>query len=120
MKRLSEFIRLGGMLGPQTFSHSRGPNGGSCALVGAIDAAGICWTDDDAVNAAFPALQAAGVFTCPACCVPSVGGLTGLIIHLNDQHLWARELIADHIERLEQTDPVVGLVTDLARQKATR
>lgn len=120
MKRLSEFIRLGGLLGPQVFRHSRGPDGGSCALVGALDAAGIEWTaSDEVVNEVFPALAAHVPLPCPAMCELRSVGLTSLIVHLNDQHLWSRELIADHIEHLEQTN-AFGLFTDAAEQKVAR
>ena len=95
---LSDAIRLGAMLKPQ----EKGGSGlnGSCALRAAIDALGI--DDHGALN--YSALKQRYWFlwnyrSCPACSVEDE--TLAITYHLNDQHEWTREAIADWIATLE-------------------
>lgn len=106
--KLSEAIRLGAMLKPQAHGHLW-EDGKSCAFGAACDALGIALCDGDWVMFAlarrFPALDAA--VQCPACGwwrrlrTRHEYDLEDVIIHLNDDHRWKRERIADWIEGLE-------------------
>ncbi len=106
-KLLSEYIRLSSMLRPQAFLRAYDDKGGACAVMGALEAAGTDWTR---ASDTFPELVAVASFRCPACAGREViapifmgpGALAELLIHLNDRHLWSRELIAQHVETLEQ------------------
>lgn len=102
--KLSEAIRLGAALKPQAFGHAYS-GARSCALGAAADAMGIDYykTNWAAVLSGFT-----GEYHCPvAGCVDS-GWMkyVGLIItHLNDNHRWTRERIADWVESLETQSP---------------
>lgn len=90
--KLSVAIRLGSMLHPQS-SHELltirgGVIVGSCAL-GAAEQAGYVRSDNPIR------------VTCPACRVWLHGPLYNLVMHLNDDHRWTRERIADHVEVIE-------------------
>lgn len=99
MMKLSEAIRLGSTLAPQAFGNFK-HGGGTCALGAAWEA--VCgdigvgildlpsdwsWTGRTSVE-------------CPACDAPS-GSVTRVITHLNDDHRWTREAIADWVKTLE-------------------
>lgn len=96
MMKLSEAIRLGSMLHPQGFEELRSYQyddlgaviGMKTCALGAAQAAGY-WLDDICITR----LQ------CPACA--TVEWLDNLIPHLNDDHRWTREAIADWVETLE-------------------
>lgn len=106
--RLSEAIRLGAMMKPQAFG-DLWKGGGSCALGAAYDALGwrdrVCCIDG-------PLMDFYGrVISCPACGTRS--GVTGIMTHLNDNHHWTREAIADWVATVEPpsvdaVDPVVA------------
>lgn len=95
--RLSEAIRLGSMIHPQGFGryHSWSHEHGStvtCALGAAEDAGYFRYN--------MPLLRIAA--TCPAsewCRVHR--DVFETIVHLNDDHHWTREAIADWIEAIE-------------------
>lgn len=91
---LSEAIRLGAMLKPQSFY----PNleDGSCALMAAGDAVGIrtIWHAEDF----WPWLKRS--CQCPAC-IADFCHVTNLVTHLNDEHRWSREAIAHYISTME-------------------
>lgn len=117
--RLSEAIRLGSMLKPKT-EGSLWKAGKSCALGAACDALGIRQGNDDdfsthALGVEFPYLYAA--VRCPAC--RSVQGVwrrlfneeydvEDVIIHLNDDHKWTRQRIADWVATIEPQNDVVA------------
>lgn len=98
---LSEAIRLGSMLHPQGFARFHGYSHDQASIVtcalGAAEDAGYRIVD-------MPILRMAA--TCPASewcrvchCVYDV------IIHLNDEHRWTREAIADWVETIEAGIP---------------
>jgi hypothetical protein len=108
--RLSEAIRLGALLKPQAF----GPSGwkGSCALRAASEAVGILQPVHDlflytALALRFPILRHHDV-ACPSC--GHQDDLMFTTYHLNDEHRWTREAIADFVETVERSreDVAVG------------
>lgn len=124
--RLSEAIRLGSMLKP----HGRGGfliEEGTCAAGAALDACGELDADtslsstkhNQAFKRLFPIINALPA-TCPVCGLERAilwrwGGEFKLA-HLNDQHEWTREAIADWIETIERRADAEGhaLSTDAA------
>lgn len=99
--KLSEAIRLGAMVSAQGFGGLS--TGGRCALGAAADAIGI----EDWVNGALDYWQLRQqwpVLNASACCPECFDGEMALSVvwHLNDQHRWTRERIADWVETLEQ------------------
>lgn len=103
--QLSTGIRLGAMLKPQAFGELW-VRGGSCALGAALDAVsetpGAQLDEWDQICRLFPVLRylEAAEVRCPVCGVHST---MTVITHLNDQHRWTREAIADWVETLERT-----------------
>lgn len=100
--QLSEAIRLGAMLRPQAFGFYF-EAGKSCAFGAAAEASGTtsgAWGRAD--------LQIRGqwpwVFTtrarCPACLEPH--HVRRIVAHLNNDHRWTRERIADWVESYER------------------
>jgi hypothetical protein len=105
MMRLSEAIRLGASLAPQAFGALADARGRTCAIGAALHAIGVIndrrfgWTS---AMLRFPVLrlmEEREYARCPACRV--VQKDRGLIAHLNDDHRWTREAIADFIETIE-------------------
>jgi hypothetical protein len=98
--RLSDAIRLGAMMKPQAFK-GLFRDGGSCALGAALDAIG-CGLDDGFRDqlALFPTTIGIGRVTCPQC--GRFGWIDAVVVHLNDDHRWTREAIADFVEPLER------------------
>lgn len=112
--KLSEAIRLGAMLKPQAFGRISGPVDGprgpgdvlglrfvlgTCALGAAYDAGFIRQLADADVHDV--------EMYCPACGQWSYGGeavalVNHIVMHLNDEHRWTRERIADWVESVEQ------------------
>jgi len=94
------------MLHPQCFGHLRAYESGSwmpqadddivvgtCALGAALLADG--HLDVFAITPAVP---------CPACGVVGERGISQIVGHLNDQHRWTREAIADWVATVEPAD----------------
>lgn len=102
---LSEAIRLGSMLHPQAFGKLWcerrdglfGPyiRESTCALGAAFEAVGGYEARDFTPWSLFSVSAA-----CPQCGVEAT--VSNQITHLNDDHRWTRERIADFIEELEQ------------------
>jgi hypothetical protein len=100
--KLSEAIRLGAMMKPQCFHRLYDEiTGGSCAFGAALDAVGgkyaeipIEWFSSGAFHA-----------VCPECdnTQRSDRYAGNTIAHLNDEHWWSRERIADWVHTLEAT-----------------
>lgn len=100
--KLSEAMRLGSMNKPQAFG-ALIRDGATCALGAAYEATGVlvCDDDDDKKGVVrFPILDA--VSGCPACQFVHNEYIGFVITHLNDEHRWTRERIADWIETREQ------------------
>mgnify|MGYP001594985193 CR=1 FL=1 len=110
--KLSEAIRLGAAISPQTFYTLRNRLGGTCALGSAAAASGISLIKAESEICAtlrhmYPDLDYI-IPICPVCLVRHISvGVVGeivsckcidIIIHLNDIHKWTREQIADWIE----------------------
>lgn len=94
---LSQAIRLGSMLKPQAFDWWT--PGSTCALQAACEAVGKDINDWDMLNTEFPLLDA--LACCPVAGCRDAGDLCDIVYHLNDQHEWSREQIADHVETIE-------------------
>lgn len=110
--RLSEAIRIGAMLRPQT-RNDYYRDGGSCAIGAACEAAGIRFIETpDLVEAFGPYWFMVGArLDCPACPETFIGGTSTssrgrTITHLNDFHGWTRERIADFVE-LHEIDSMI-------------
>lgn len=127
--RLSDAIRLGSMLHPQCFGsmHSYLPGRvyeadaiiGSCALGAAEDAGWFLTLDQRTFTSHH--------IQCPACAI--YHGRVKVVSHLNDDHRWTREAIADWVETVERrlenggevearrrevSDPKVSAVVEIA------
>ena len=89
--KLSEAMRLGALLGPQAFGQFITKDGGGCAMGAAIQACS---------GAAWPVLLTYA--TCPACGEKNPAG--AIIMHLNDDHRWTREQIADWVQTVEERE----------------
>jgi hypothetical protein len=113
--KLSQAIRKGAEAGPQCFYKPLGLGGGSCALGAAYLAVGKWWTELTGAGGAWTDLfRRMRHAVCP---VPGCGEIPGklvasaIIIHLNDDHQWTREHIADWVEQFE-SDPVAEPVSE--------
>jgi len=102
--KLSEAIRIGSKMHSQAFGVTyvwdrvKGAHviKESCVW-GAAVAGGGC---NEFVGATWPFIYAYDV-SCPACeCLPN--DVHGTMIHLNDDHHWPREAIADWVEQFEE------------------
>lgn len=96
--KLSEAIRLGAMLRPQSFGWQEAVSSGSCALMAANEAIGNAMSDFFGVVNAFPMLNEKR--ECPTC--GEHHELHWIIaMHLNDKYRWTREQIADLVATIE-------------------
>lgn len=108
----SAAIKDGAKLRPQAAGSRRMQGGGSCAILAGFEAmTGSRDIDCDyyMVKRAYPYLLNRS--ECPADCYRSEGyreSLVGVIYHLNDQHEWTREAIADWLYAEEEK---LGFVT---------
>lgn len=104
MMRVSEAIRLGSLLVPQGFgfAYSRRVQGAVCANQAAKLAVGANESEEP-----WPWREEM-VERCPFCVERFRAGcgfspdVLGLVAHLNDDHRWSRERIADYVESLER------------------
>lgn len=104
--RLSEAIKLGAMLKPQGFGDYQTGDGGACALGSALDAVGVAadkqnGLTDLSLALRFPAVNTPA--TCPwkLCRDTFAHEIGSVITHLNDDHCWTRERIADWVATVE-------------------
>lgn len=117
--KLSEAIRLGSMLGPQTFHQLHRANA-TCARGAALLAIGIKdWAENDEVaHTEWPILfeMRPELKSCEICGKEYVAELLVFAItHLNDQHRWTRERIADWVEQIEnemEAEQVVSVTAE--------
>jgi hypothetical protein len=108
---LSEAMRLGAMIRPQVkyLIFARASDGalGSCALGAAYEAAGMAiaterfiW-DYSAVSPEWLRLLGHRVSPCPVCGSHAWRRLGFSVTHLNNDHGWSRERIADWVQAIE-------------------
>ena len=106
--KLSEAILLGSTMGPQAFCKWQTEIGlGGCALGAAAHAVGIRIIGHHSVCrfvAQWPFLQT--YERCPVC--PVGADLLHIVTHLNDQHEWTRERIAEFVAKIEPKEEVNG------------
>lgn len=99
--RLSEAIRFGSMMSPQAFGGGS-IGDGRCALAAACEAVGLDYHESGSSVSAFPILDT--YISCPSCgCRDSRLGYV-IAQHLNDNHRWTRERIADWVATIEATE----------------
>lgn len=111
--KFSDAMREGAKQGGQLFHMLRGPNGSSCAMgavmVGKGGPVGACYYP--ALEAEYPFLREKSA--CPACDKGAPFGVwskqrqgraLAVIVHLNNDHRWTREKIADWIEHTYESD----------------
>lgn len=98
----SQAMRLGVMLAPQCFDDAYDRNGATCAWAAALQACGV---DIDHYDGAQQWPIEDVRVPCPACPVGYEIPLTGVVLHLNDEHRWTRERIADFVESAERQHP---------------
>ena len=99
--KLSEAIRLGATLGPQTFTQWRGQNDSTCAIGAAMAAIGLKNGLSGDVEKRWPELRRIMVeypTNKSRCC------LFTAILFLNDNERWSREQIADWVASVEPQD----------------
>ena len=103
--KLSEAIRLGAMIRPQVHGEVFAA-GGSCAVGAALEAIGVPYGDytgDEALADVWPQAWPSdtALIVCPVC--SHRADFANIIAHINDDHMWTREKIADwvaeHVER---------------------
>lgn len=111
--RLSEAIRLGAMLRPQAFGVIF-DGSGTCALGAAYEAIGKLHRMEECdAREDWPWLKN-DKLVCPECGGSPGFGPSVISAHLNDNHLWTREQIADWVETIEQQqDAVQGLPAEV-------
>jgi len=107
--KLAEAIWLGAMLKPQAFGALEDTNGNTCALGAAYDAIGELHTgqgyDWSWACRRFPVLKAIdGNRARPRCFVCGTY-VESIVPHINDEHRWTREQIADWVETIESPAP---------------
>lgn len=114
--KLSEAIRLGAMLKPQIIGNYFN-DVGTCALGGAYDAIGkLMACGSDMHSPVWPLIEAEA--KCPACKPPRYSLVNyprcvgQVITHLNDDHRWTREQIADWVATVEPQDAAVEPVVE--------
>lgn len=96
--KLSEAIRLGAMLKPQGFGHGSGyPHASATCALGAAYEASDCGAGWASLEKRFPVVNALPL-KCPTCGKAN----PGMVPHLNDDHRWTREQIADWVESIER------------------
>ncbi len=129
--RLSEAIRIGSMLRPQAYKHYFDREGGSCAIGAALEAIGITrvtkgkkvereramlneliTTPDWKEWKSSPYVLARESRQCPVCDgldwyspnkkdTVKTPNVSSVIIHLNNDHMWTRQAIADWVKSVE-------------------
>ena len=115
MLKLSEAIRLGSMETMQAIGafYSKEADA-ACALGAALLAVGHLNRDGEDLNhydevyACWPEARRRG-YGCPSCLhVTPLNPVAEIIIHLNDDHEWTRERIADWVATVENAIPAAA------------
>ncbi len=107
--KLSEAMRLGAMIRPQGYRTYWSSKGGSCALGAALEATGY---DFPSAGFGVPTLTLQNYWPfiwrievkCPGGCPGNMELPKAIITHLNDDHCWTRERIADWIATIEPAE----------------
>ena len=113
--KLSEAIRLGSTLSPQGMGMYEDGEGRRCALGSALAAIGESALSDGIDNISIDNLISIhwphvddllydGISMCPDDCGATCSELGCLIVHLNDEHGWSREQIADYIAQFDPAE----------------
>ena len=119
--KLSEAIRLGAMLRPQGFGPQVVTERGSCVWGAAIEAIGqypnVYWSR---VLSKWPVATEPSV--CPVLRCGTLGSVSGVMVHLNNDHCWTREKIAEWVATMEPNaqDPVAPPVERATLEGALR
>ena len=104
--KLSEAIRLGAMNRPQGF-YRLYDQGRTCAMGAAAEAMGIldhennCYIDGHKSKIKHWTPVAMTMTPCPACEEYGIDNMQRVMVHLNNDHRWSRERIADWVETIE-------------------
>lgn len=116
--KLSEAIRLGAMAGPQIFwrlydaqTHGTCAQGAAALAIGCIDLETRYYKVPfpPAITAAWTPVYAAFMNQpCPECGQRDKFLSDGLMAHLNNEHQWTREHIADMVEEIERRADAEG------------
>lgn len=106
MMKLSEAIRMNGMMVPQGFGgHSMGSVMEPCALGGALQSIGKQHAnkmDDNYCEVRQTWPWASRLYVdCPSECGRGTNAVMSCIYHLNDRHRWTRQQIADWVASIE-------------------
>lgn len=108
--KLSEAIRLGAALAPQAFAilATKDKSGrvlSTCAIGAALHAVSAIHSDTTPSTSELTELFSVvtALRSCPGDdgCVYWVASVFEVVTHLNDNHLWSRERIADWVETVE-------------------
>lgn len=103
--KLSDAIKLGSMLRPQGFGRTFTLSGKSCAVGAALESVGVLYNPEvrtAAVYSYWPWIDIQSAM-CP--CDSNVhDSVEGIIVRLNDVHLWSREEIASWVATVEPSD----------------
>lgn len=110
--KLSDAIRLGSMIRPQGFDKYWPDGKTSCALGAAFEAGGLRGHIEKAYNGdvtgLLPPIWATFLEAGQQCPLCSWGNQTiptlSVITHLNDDHKWTRERIADWVATIEPSE----------------
>lgn len=111
--KLSEAIRLGATVSHQIYGALKDRNGGTCAWGSALHAIGIldrvnmlCTLQDEQLPKDWVLLKGEISFCPEEVCrfhdhTNPLFDMEGCIAHLNDEHKWTREQIADWVQTIE-------------------
>ena|ERR1043165_3864344 len=102
--RLSEAIRLGALLRAQGRGAYLDDHHHTCTLGAALEAIGRLERAEHVIvpwGELWPWLCLVPACRCPADCGTVIIGLIHLIAHVNDDHCWTRERIADWVTTIE-------------------
>ena len=120
--KLSEAIRMNGMMKPQGFgADSLYSLDAPCALGGALQSIGTPaknQTDYSPVKVAWPWVKEPE-FSCPIAKGCSPRTPLQMIWHLNDTHRWTRSQIADWVETVEPAEPAQEQTCELVCTETT-
>ncbi len=118
--KLSEAIRLGAMIRPQTYN-AYFSLGGSCVLGAAFEAAGLVKYNECKEEVTLSLISDEWPFvvgrhetaiSCPCCLAFGTSYINSILVHLNDYHHMTREWIADWVATIEPDEAPEPTLTD--------